>query len=148
MAKITKLEEKTFQGKHTGWKVSIDNAPLENMDEKNSDKNLREGDEVTFTVEDYVSKKGNHSNLLTVKRASGTSSAPQQTPSITPQRPAIHVGSGKSKEELKVEAAVEIMKVVLSAFYEGKIETGKVAPDQREYVTLVWSEIDEVFDKK
>ena len=148
MAKITKVEtqKSTYQGKDkTSYIFTLDDGKSGYASNK-TPWEFKEGDDVSYTVEVRKSSKGEY-NLFTFTRGASSGSS-SSTPPVTPQRPAIHVGSGKSKEELKVEAAVEIMKVVLSAFYEGKIETGKVAPDQREYVTLVWSEIDEVFDKK
>lgn len=151
MAKITKLEEKTFNNKHTGWKVSIDNGPLENMNEKESDKGLREGDEVTFTVEDYVAKStGRHSNLLTVKLASNTQATPSTQSAPTQpnlQRPAIHVGAGKSKEEVKAEASTRILLQVLDAVYNGRIDSAKVASELKEWDQLLWAEIDECYSK-
>jgi hypothetical protein len=142
MAKITKLEEKTYQGKHTGWKVSVDNGPLENMNEKESSPNLREGDNVTVTIEDYIAKStGKHSNLLTLKLA-----PPEGTLPI-PQRPTINVGAGKSREEMKADASTQIMLKLLDAVYNGKIDSAKVAVELKEWDILLWAEIDECYSK-
>lgn len=138
MAKITKLEEKTFQNKHSGWRVSIDNGPLENMDEKASDDGLREGDDVVVTVTDYVAKStGKHSNLLTVKREQGTT-----TPAFKPsggQTPSLI-----NNNSLKFEARMKCMQLAHDAYLAGKLDDKEAQNHCREWVVMSDALIDDL----
>lgn len=158
MAKITKLEEKTFQGKSQGFKVTFDDGRTGNLNSKESDKGLREGDEVFVTEIPYTSKAGVTSTLYGVHLTNGgksPSGAPQsqsftpsggQKPVLNP--PQIHVGAGKSKEEMKSVAAIELIKPLLDAFFAGKIESGEIGIRHKEFVGLLKSEIDDIFAGK
>lgn len=149
MTKITSLEAKTYQGKPQGFKVTLDDGRSGNLEEKQSDKGLRVGDEVFVTEIPYTSKAGNKSTLYGLRLASNTQPQAQgNTHADSPQRPAIHVGSGKSKEELKSEAAIRMAETVLKGFFAGNLDSGQVEPKQREYTTLLWSEIDDIFSRK
>lgn len=155
MARITKLEEKTFQGKPTGFKVTFDDGRTGNLNVKESDKGLREGDEVFVTEIPYTSKAGVTSTLYGVHLTNGgkTPSGAPQSQSFTPgggqkpvlNPPQIHVGAGKSKEEVKAEAATRMIMPFVDAFLDGKIESGEIALKHREFVALLNSEIDDIF---
>jgi hypothetical protein len=150
MTKISVLEQKTFEGKPSGFKVTLDDGRNGNLQEKESDKNLRVGDEVVVKEIPYTSKAGKTSTLYGLRlsqSAPTTPPTPSQAPSPTP-RPSIHVGSGKSKEELKAEAAIRIAEVCIQAYYGGKLESAQIAVDQKEFTALLWSEIDEIFSGK
>ena len=154
MAKITHLEQKTFQGKPSGFKVTLDDGTSGNLQEKESDKGLRVGDDVIVTLIPYTSKAGVTSNLIGLRLAN-TAGTTVKTSAPTPQaqRPttppySAPKATGKTKEELKSEAAIRIMEVFLSAFFDAKIESGKIAEDHKEYVQLVWAEIDDAFSSK
>lgn len=140
---IQKLEPQTYQGKPNGFKVTLGNG-TEGYLQKESDEGLREGDAVIADVKDYVSKKGAHSNLITLKRVQ-LGATTVQAPI---QRPAINVGTGKSKEELKANATMRLAEVVLNAFFNEKLESAQVSINIKEYGRLLWSEIDEIYDGK
>jgi hypothetical protein len=146
MAKITVLEQKTFQGKPSGFKVTLDNGTTGNLTEKESDEGLKVGDEVTCTLIPYTSKKGVQSNLLGLRKMQP--SAAQTPPPPPPLRPAINVGVGKSKEELKVEATISVAEVLIKGFCEGKLESAQVSINVKEFGRLLWSEIEEIYGGK
>jgi hypothetical protein len=159
MAKITVLEQKTFQGKPSGFKVTLDDGTTGNLSEKVSDKGLRVGDNVIVTLIPYTSKAGVTSNLIGLKlnqqnfTPSPTQTAPVQQSAVQPNanpvpRPTIHVGSGKSAQELKAEASTQILLKILGVFYEGKLESAQLSVNLMEFSRLIWSEIDEIYGSK
>lgn len=149
---ITKMEAKTFQGKPQGFKITLSDGTEGNLAEKESDKGLREGDQVDCTVKDYVSRAGNHSNLLTLKLIrnpqpqSGTGTgASQSTP---PQRPTINVGTGKSINDLKTEACIKSASCMIDMFIADKVDWAGFEEKQRYLANLLCSEIDDLFAPK
>ena len=147
MSKITLLTQKTFDGKPSGFAVTLDDGRFGNLQEKESDKGLKVGDDVIVTEIPYTSKKGVKSTLLGLK----LNQHPQQieTQGATPpQRPAIHVGAGKSANELKADASISVLLKILDAFYAGKLGSAQISVELKEYDRLAWSEIDEVFSGK
>ena len=153
MTKITKLEQKTYQGKPQGFKVYFDDGRNGNLQEKESDKGLREGDEVFVTEIPYTSKAGVASTLYGVHLTNGGKTPAQsfnptggQKPILNP--PQIHVGAGKSKEEVKAEAATRMIMPFVDAFLDGKIESGEIAIKHKEFVNLLNSEIDDIYSGK
>jgi len=109
------------------------------------------GDEVSCTIEVKKNKKGGNYNLLTLKKTQQTvaqtpaTPPPPQTPPI---RPAINVGVGKSKEELKVDATLCVAEVLIKGFCEGKLESAQVSVNVKEFSRLLWSEIEEIYGAK
>lgn len=158
MTTITNLEQKTYNNKPSGFKVTLSDGRTGNLEEKQSDKGLRVGDPVTVTEIPYTSKAGNVSTLYGLRLAGHIpSTSPQQqssgtlappAPPAPPQRPAIHVGAGKSKEELKSEASTQILLKILDFFNEGKLESAQISVTLKEYDRLIWSEINEIFNQK
>lgn len=149
MITVTKLEQKTYQGKPQGFKVTLSDGRNGNLNEKESDKGLREGDTVIVTEIPYTSKAGVASILYGIKLGQGL--ATQQassTPTPQPQRPFIHVGAGKTKEELKADAAISMASACLQAVKEDKLDFGQVAEKQKFMTKLLWEEIDEIFSSK
>jgi len=148
------MEAKTFGGKPSGYKVTLADGTEGNLAEKESDKGLREGDPVDCTVKDYVSKAGNHSNLLTLKLAKTPSNnTPQSSgtgasPAAPPQRPAIHVGAGKSINELKADACIKSALYATDMFIADKVDWGGLEEKQRYLSNLLCSEIDDIFASK
>lgn len=151
---ITKMEAKTFQGKPQGFKITLADGTEGNLAEKESDKGLREGDSVECTVKDYVSKAGNHSNLLTLKLIKNpTSQAPQSSgvgasQSAPPQRPTINVGAGKSVNELKADACIKSASLMIDSFIADKVDWAGLEEKQRYLSNLLCSEIDDIFAAK
>jgi hypothetical protein len=147
MAKITVLEAKTFQGKPSGFRVTLDNGTTGNLQEKESDKGLRIGDEVDVTLIPYTSKAGVTSNLIGLKFAqAGTSQntsvfkptggqTPSFQPPITPH--------SKGLVELKANATVKAMEFVIDAFLQDKITWDKIKEYHKEITGYLYNAIDE-----
>ncbi len=152
MAKITKLEQKTFEGKPSGFKVTFEDGRTGNLQEKESDKGLRVGDTVNVVEIPYTSKAGKQSTLYGVRLmqqgAAQNTPPPSPNPPTPPQRPQINVGTGKSCQELKADAATRIAEKVIDAFFNDKIESAQVEEKQKYFTRLLWSEIDEIFSPK
>ena len=146
MSKITVLEQKTYQNKPSGFKVTFDDGRNGNLQEKESDKGLKVGDDVIVTEIPYTSKAGVNSTLYGVKLnkfnpQSSSNSAP-------PQRPTINVGAGKSANELKADASIAMASACLQAVKEDTLDFGQVAEKQKFMTKLLWEEIDEIFSQK
>lgn len=155
MVKITRLEPKTYQNKITGYKVELSDGVSGNLAEKDSDKGLKAGDDVTYIIADYVSKQGNHSNLLTIKRAVGTTTPTTftPTPSTTPPPSGVPLPtktplSVNTKIDHKVQAAIKAMEFCMDTFTAEKIEWDAVLAKQKEVVATLWSEIDAIYSEK
>jgi hypothetical protein len=144
MTTITKIEQQFKDNKPSGYKVNLSDGSWGYLVEKDSDKDLKDGEEVTFTAE---TPTGKSYKKLTIKRAGAQQ---QQSSSNPPQppKPQIHVGTGKSKEELKADAAIRMAEVVIEAFFNDKVEAANVEPRTREYTKLLLTEIDEIFAGK
>ena len=122
--KITKLEEKTYQGKVTGHSVTLDDGTNGYLDDKGSD-TVVVGDEVSCTLEVKQNKKGGNYNLLTLKRVTGTTPAPapQSVPvaQVGMPRPVSQAGI----VQLKAQAASDAMGFVKDFFVADKITYDK-----------------------
>lgn len=146
MITITKIEQQFKDNKPSGFKVNLSDGTWGYLVEKDSDKDLKDGEAITYTAEQ---PSGKSYKKLTIKRASSTTtSSGTQSSDQPPLRPAIHVGSGKSIQELKADASIKSAEVVVDAFLQGKIEWAMIEEKQRYLSSLLWSEIDDIFGKK
>ena len=156
MAKLIKLEQKTFEGKPSGFKITLDDNRTGNLQEKESDKGLREGDDVIGTEIPYTSKAGKTSTLYGLRRNIGESpyrpptSVPltQNNPGNKPSVPNASILVGKTIEEQKVTAAISAMEFVIGAITNGETDWPKMPELQRHATQLLWDEIDEVYKGK
>jgi hypothetical protein len=147
--KITSITEKTFQGKVTGHSIVLDDGTIGNLSDKESDTGLKAGDEVTAVVKDYVSKAGKHSNLITLKRAVfGAPVAPPQGIPPLPPKPQIHVGTGKSAEDWKVETSIRLWEKLMDGFYDEKLDDAKVLLKWNEWKKFFDADINDIFGKR
>ena len=134
MAKITVLEQKTFQGKPSGFKVTLDDGRSGNLEEKASDKGLRVGDDVIVTEIPYTSKAGNKSTLYGLKltnSAPASTPPPSNTPNLPPNKPA-EARSSQSGTitpldvfNAKIRINTSIFETVFEALAEGKLDDAK-----------------------
>lgn len=148
MTTITKLEQKMFQDKPQGFKVTLSDGRSGNLNEKESDKGLREGDTVVVTEIPYKSKAGKESILYGVKFGQGLTTPQASSTPTPPERPQIHVGAGKSINELKADASIAMAVACLNAVKEDKLDFGQVAEKQKFMAKLLWEELDEIFASK
>jgi hypothetical protein len=157
MAKITVLEQKTFEGKPSGFKVTLDDGTNGNLQEKESDKGLRVGDDVIVTLIPYTSKKGVTSNLLGLRLANTTGTTvaqrPTPTPTPQPQQGAVKppntsaISAAKSISEMKFEGRVVCMKLAVECLLQGKFEKAEAIEAFAEWVTVLDASIDELKSK-
>ena len=159
MPKITVLEPKTFQGKPTGFKVTLDDGRGGNLEEKQSDKGLRVGDEVVVTEIPYVSKAGNKSTLYGLRLNNGTVQTPAPQPAATPTlapKPApqapVSPPSGKITEAnifgAQANGATTLMTTVLEAVLEGKVTNVVALEKYHEFQAVLEQTIDALAGKK
>lgn len=163
MARITVLEQKTYQGKPSGFKVTLDDGRNGNMQEKESDKGLRVGDEVFVTEIPYTSKAGVTSTLLGLRLANTagttvihaplpappmpmqTQPQPQQSAVRPPNTSAIH--TAKSFNEMKFEGRIVCIKLAVECILQGKFEKPEAMEAFAEWVTVLDASIDELKTK-
>ncbi len=144
--KITKLEPKTYQGKVTGHSVTLDDGTVGYLNDKDSDK-VAVNDDVSCTVEVKKNKKGDNYNLLTLRKVTGTP-PPPQPPKDSTFKNNINPAQPKTIEEYKVNATIEAMRFVYDAFSNQRIDAPQIPEFQRRAVEILWTEIDEIFNKK
>jgi hypothetical protein len=148
MTTITKIEDKTFEGKVTGHIVTLSDASTGYLDDKGSTKGLRVGDAVTCTSTDKQNKKGGTYKLLTLTLQGQEAVVPPVSTTPPLPRPEIHVGAGKSAKELKIEASIRIAEVAFKAVLDDKISSAEAVENHKTYKGLVWSDIDAVYGSK
>jgi hypothetical protein len=137
MAKITVLEQKTFEGKPSGFKVTLDDGRSGNLQEKESTKGLRVGDVVDVKEIPYTSKKGVASTLYgltlagTTSVATSTPQAPrQQAPTVAPS-------------VMKSDAVFKAMQLANEDYRADKCTFEEVKAHFHTYLDALWSAIDE-----
>jgi hypothetical protein len=145
MATITKLEQQFKEGKPSGYKVNLSDGTFGYLVEKESDKGLVEGDEVTYTAE---TPTGKTYKKLTVKKAGQvaqtqapaqqSASAPLKVPSTAP------VSATKSLSEMKFEGRVVCMKLGVECLIAGKLERHEVKEAFAEWVSVMDASIDDI----
>jgi hypothetical protein len=144
MTKITRLEKKPdFQGKSQGFKVTLDNGIEGNLQEKESDGDLKIGDDVVATVVDYVSKAGKHSNLITLKRF---------VPSFTPPEKLLPKTSNTSLSiipsieifKVKAEALIRLAEVIVEVLMEGRTTDVNAVQKFNEWKVIMENAIDDI----
>ena len=147
MAKITKLETKTYPGKDPSTTVTLDNG-ISGYLQKDSDQGLKEGDDVIETVKPYTSKAGKTSNLVTLKRGAGATNAPNapNLPLSKPPEPRSPLAGIPALEifKAKAEANLRVMEVVLNAFFDGKIDNLKSVEKFNEWKIIMENTVDEI----
>jgi len=143
MTKITKLVAKTFEGKPSGFTVTFDDNRTGNLQEKESDKGLREGDTVIVKEIPYTSKAGKTSTLYGVRLGQSTSSYPAppqpQNPS-TPNKPSVPTSSLGA---LKAKATTEAMGFMVDCFIADKFTWDQIKEKHKELTGYLNDAIDE-----
>ncbi len=106
---------------------------------------FKEGDKVTYTKEVKKSTKGEY-NVFTFSRVLEAATPPTTASGITlPEKTPL---SPQHKINHKVEAAVKSMEFAMNALNEERLTWDKVLGIQKECVTALWSEIDEIYQTK
>ena len=140
-SKITKIEDKTFQGKVTRHVIYLEDGTEGYLNDKDSD-NLTVGDiaDYTFEKKERKSKKGEFYNLLTLKRAvASTPEAPLAT------QPKDHSPIPKiTLFQEKVKGVLKSMELTMEAVYNNKITYAQAQGIFKEIKNDVLDAIDEV----
>ena len=147
MAKIKFLEQKTYLGKPSGFKVTLDTGVSGNLEEKSSDQGLQVGEEVAVTLIPYTSKAGKQSTLIGLRRAqAGTPVQQVQQPIINTPQPApamaqatntAPITGGKSIVEMKHDSRIAVIEVLGKLACEGKIEPKAITEYFNEFYPAV-----------
>jgi hypothetical protein len=155
MSKITALTPKTYQNKPSGFTVTFEDGRSGNMEEKQSDKGLRVGDEVVVTEIPYTSKAGKQSTLYGVRLNVRGTQLPQAAPPQTPATPAKDddtiflpplkgVVKAKTVTEMKYEGRIYCFKLAVKCFLGREIEFKNVREYFTEWVDMMDAAIDEI----
>ena len=146
--KVKSITPKTYEGKVTGYSIVLENGTEGYLDDKGSDKELKVGESVDFTLVVKKNKKGNDYNLLTLKRAGYT------PPIITPS-PANEVSRHLHEDvvllkadapeilKLKAGASIKALEFVVNAFIADRITYDKIKDYYTELKGYLFDSIDE-----
>jgi hypothetical protein len=143
MTKLTKIEQKTYEGKPSGFKVTFDDNRSGNMDEKQSDKGLRDGDNVVVTEIPYTSKAGKTSTLYGVRLLqAGQNTSQQQNipPSPSPAKTPV---SSTALGGAKATATIKAMEFMVDCFIADKITWDQIQAKHKELTGYLNDAIDE-----
>jgi hypothetical protein len=150
MTKITKLEQKTFNNKPSGFTIGFDDGRVGNMDEKQSDKGLRVGDGVIVTEIPYTSKAGKTSTLYGARlNQQNFTPTPQDKPPLQNQQPPTSQQSGKatlpatSLSGAKANATIKAMSFMIDCFIADKITWDQIQAKHKELTGYLNDAIDE-----
>lgn len=147
-ATIKSILDNTYQGKVTGHKVTLSDGVVGNLNDKDSTAGLNVGDTVEVEVEDYVSKKGNHSNLLTLTKVTPTVGQSPSTPPVNIPSLQNAVVSPLSKEQAKVDASFKAMDKVIDLVLAGKVPFEQIQKNFKELCGYLYDEIESIFTEK
>lgn len=150
--KVAKIEPKTYLGKVTGHSIVLENGTSGYLDDKGSDKDIREGEFVEFSLQVKQNKRGENYNLLTLKRAgSSTITAPPNTSGSVYKPQSAFVPSGKVSDvdifDKRCEGVFNSMELVMKAVYEDKLGFDQVKETFANINGDIQSAIDEMLGK-
>jgi hypothetical protein len=148
-SKVVRVEPKTYQDKVTGHIITLENGTSGYLDDKGSDKDIKEGEIVEYEGVQKQNKKGGTYTLLTLKRlvttannTTGTVTAPPAPQPVSFVPPVQH----GNLDALKVETLVPIARIIMDGIIAGKIESN--TKDFREWYNVltddIFSSIDEL----
>ena len=149
MITITKLEAKTYQGKPSGFTITLSDGRTGNLQEKDSDKGLRVGDSVTVTEIPYTSKAGKVSTLYGVRIGAPPEQLPPPYVGIAP--PPLQAISQQNNppiqsapiNNIKANATIKAMEFCVNAFIADKITWDKIKDYHKEITGYLNDAIDE-----
>jgi len=134
---IKTLVGSEWQGKMK-YTVTLADGTVGYLQDK-SDDGLKEGDAVTATIEEYTSKAGKKSNLITLIRRTQDVGKQQSSASIPS---ATLTPTGMSG--LKYDARLKCIQLAHDAFLAGKLDDAEAKNHCREWVVLADALIDDL----
>lgn len=149
VTKIRSVEKKTFNEKDS-YTVIFEDGEKGYLAEKESDKNLKAGEDVTYVKEVKKNRKGDNYCLFTVQRNAGSSQSSQSSsaPVATTATAQSNSSLGQDIKAHKVNACTGAMHDAVGAFNSERIPWEKVTESQRELASQLCSEIDDIFSGK
>ena len=165
--KIKSIESKSFTNNSTGKTSVSHTVVLEDgvsgyLDDKSSDKDLKQGETVNYLIEVKQNKKGGNYNLLTIKRdgtatmplsvpapqvSTGGALIPQQPSQIAPPSLGVYLPS-MTKEDWMCRAAIDAYGFMIGAIGNDKLDWPQVKERYETGRDLLWRDIDEVYKNK
>jgi len=144
-SKITKLEQQMRDGKPSGFKITLADGTNGYLDEKNSEKGLRDGDDVFYEA---VTPEGKNYKKISCNRTNG-GQAPTPQPSFKPaggQSPSLSPSSSFQPQSVftaKANATVKAMEFVIDMFIADKMKWDEIKPKHKELTGYLNDAIDE-----
>lgn len=146
MTKITKLVAKTFNDKPSGFTVTLSDGRTGNLQEKESDKGLREGDEVIVNEIPYTSKAGKASTLYGLRMAANSAGS-TPTPPQSQSQPAIKAPHTVNIAQMKFDSRIKCLELANAAYLAGKLTDQEAKEHVQAWVAMADGLIDEIFTK-
>ena len=142
MITITKIEQQFKpDGKPSGYKVNLSDGTFGYLVEKESDKDLKDGEVVTYTAE---TPAGKTYKKLTVKREGQSSSA---TPQQQSSQPAAKMPSTFNVAQMRFDARMKCLELANNAFVAGKLDDAQAKEHAAAWIVMADSLINEIYTK-
>jgi hypothetical protein len=148
---IKAIEPKTYQGKVSGYSITLENGVTGYLDDKASSSDLKVGESVEYSVAVKKNKQGKDYNLLTLNRLAP--SAPQENvPQNEPTPPAKGTGLYPNVPHAKVDIAewkfqslMQLCKLTHELIFSGKFSDTEAITHIEAWTTEMDSLIDGIF---
>jgi hypothetical protein len=152
---IKSIEPKTYQGKVTGYSITLENGVMGYLDDKASSSDLKAGESVDYSISVKQNKKGGIYNLLTLNRVfPGQSQAPSQSAPTSTPPPARDVqipvpslkdiSSAKTPAEMKFAFRIFCYREIMRCHGLGAIKRSEIKEYFLEHVSMADASIDEL----
>jgi hypothetical protein len=146
--RIKEILEKTYQGKVTGYKVTLENGEEGYLDDKNSDEGLKVGEVVDYSLivkQNKTTKKDY--NLFTIKRS--VSEMPQKELKTETKPPKIAFPLSESEiVNYKINGIFTSIKEAMKAWIANTITWDKLPEIAKSVRDYIWEGIDEIKNKE
>ena len=142
---IKNIEGREYQGK-MNYTVTLADGTTGYL-QKESDTGLQNGDTVFAMVEDYTSKAGNKSKLITLKKLDSAVATPTSTPTPTPtggQSSSLYAAPVPGTKQMKFEGLMECIKLAHGAYTGGKLDDKAAQDHCRQWVVMSDALIDDL----
>jgi len=120
---IKSIEPKTYQGKVTGYSITLENGVTGYLDDKASSSDLKVGESVDYSSVSKQNKKGGTYNLLTLNRVfPGQQHVPSQTSAPAPEVKFVAPPSAKIDIiKMKFDSRMQLCELTHRLILEGKL---------------------------
>lgn len=139
-SKITKLEQQMKDGKPSGFKINLADGTFGYLDEKNSERGLREGDDVFYEA---ITPEGKSYKKISVNRTNGGKTPSQSSNNPPPPSAPNSSFQPQSVSKVKSEATIKAMEFMVSMFIADKVKWDEIKPKHKELTSYLNDAIDE-----